>query len=110
MSKLAGRHVAMFRCMYDPSIGPKPRNAFMPKDFGGSAIVSDYESGLIVTTQDGSEHFVPFTNIQTTRLEPLTVQQRIQLETLPPVRIEPLDHHPEPPEQIKRRPGRPVGS
>lgn len=71
-NRLAGRKVSMFRCQIDPMIGPKPRNAFLIDERSGmSARFNDEVTGVIVTLENGQEHFVFGANIQSVRLEPL---------------------------------------
>lgn len=86
--KIAGVTVEMFRCAYDPMIGPKPRQAFVPSDLGWRAYVNDNETGVVIITDKGQRHFVPFTNIQSSRLAPETVEDELQ------------------PIETKRKPGR----
>lgn len=80
---VSGREVEMFRCHIDPMIGPKPRQAFMPKDINARAYIDDKVTGIIMKLHDGTEHFIFGSNVQSTRLKKL-----------------------EPVEEIKRRPGK----
>ena len=71
--KVAKSPVIMFRTQVDPMIGPKPRNAFMPKDLGWNAYINEEATGVVVEVpnKDGSEitrHFVFGANIQSIRL------------------------------------------
>lgn len=73
--KLAGRKVEMFRCHIDPMIGPTPRNAFVPASLGMEAFVNEECSGIIVRLiESGQEYYVPYSNIQSSRLAPETVE------------------------------------
>jgi hypothetical protein len=86
---LTGRKVNTFRCQVDPMVGPKPRNAFVPSTMGMEAELMDhgvYVKVMPYGTFTGSEHLIPFANIQSIRLEP------------------------EAESEMKRKPGRPVGS
>lgn len=67
---MGGREVAMFRCHIDPMIGPKPRNAFTPKDSDMRAWISENETGVFVKMNNGQEHFIFSANIQSVRLMP----------------------------------------
>lgn len=73
-NKTAGRHIQMFRCHYDPMIGPRPLNAFVPKDNGWTAVINDESTGVIVTLPNGQQHFVFGANIQSVRLEPEAIE------------------------------------
>lgn len=87
--KLAGRKVEMFRTHIDPMIGPTPRNAFVPASLGMEAYVNEECSGIIVRLiESGQEYYVPYSNIQSSRLAPMPAQSE---EAIP----------------IKRGPGRP---
>ncbi len=78
MSKrLAGRHVRMFRCHQAPLIGPKVMNAHNVAHCGWKCEVNEEATGVIVTTQDGQEHFVGFTNIESMELLPLPPEASI---------------------------------
>lgn len=94
---LVGRKINTFRCQIDPMVGPKPRNAFVPSTMGMEARLTDkgvYVKVLAHGTFQGSEHLIPFANIQSIRLE-----------------LEPIaEEHQSPQEEVKRKPGRPVGS
>lgn len=61
---IAGRKVRLFRCQIPPLITSKILNAHIPKDHGWEAEVDSTSTGIWVKTQEGKEHFVPFTNIQ----------------------------------------------
>jgi hypothetical protein len=65
--RIAGRRVEMFRCHIDPQIPPKPRNAFMPNDYGWEAYITEQETGVYVKTDKGIEHYIGMTNIQSIR-------------------------------------------
>ncbi len=75
--KVAQRQVAMFRCQIDPMIGPKPLNAFVPKDMRMKAEINDEATGVIVTMEDGRQHFVFGANIQSVRLEPEVIEASV---------------------------------
>lgn len=107
--ELSKRIVNTFRAQVDPMIGPKPRNAFVPAQMGMEAHLIDcgvYVKVLPSGTFQGSEHIVPFANIQSIRLEP----EPINIHT--GSSVETLDHsHDDLALTIsKRKPGRPVGS
>jgi len=68
-TKAAGRQVRMFRCHIDPMIGPKSRNAFVPKDMGAEAYINDEATGVIIRLANGREHFVFSANVQSIELE-----------------------------------------
>lgn len=92
-ANLVGRKINTFRCMIDPMVGPKPRNAFVPETMGMEAYLTDkgvYVKVLPYGTFQGSEHLIPFANIQSIRLE--------------------LDNSSQEETELKRKPGRPVGS
>lgn len=67
---IAGREVEMFRCHIDPMIGPKPRNAFMPKDINARAFVISEPDGIYIILHNGVEHIVFGSNVQSLRLAP----------------------------------------
>lgn len=69
--KLAGHPVQMFRTQIDPMIGPRPMNAFVPKDMKMKAHFNEEVTGIIVELENGIKHFVFGANIQSVRLEPL---------------------------------------
>lgn len=76
-------------------VGPKPRQAFVPKDCGMDAHI--IEGGLLVkvlpyNTFVGSEHIIPFTNILSMKIE-----NEPDIESNEVI-------------EMKRKPGRPVGS
>lgn len=75
--KIAGRIVSMFRTMYDPMIGPKPLNAFVPDSMGAKAVISEEGTAVIMTLSNGNQHVVPFTNVQSIRLAPEELQKPI---------------------------------
>lgn len=90
---ITNRKIYMFRCHIDPMIGPKPRLAFLTKDLQAQVeIASDSQGpmGVYVKLADGIEHLVPFSNIQSIRLDPLEAN------------VTNLEE--------RRKPGRPVGS
>lgn len=62
-----GQRVLMFRCVVDPMIGPKPRNAFVPSEMSAEAWTTNM--GVIIKLHDGNEHLVPYTNISSIRLD-----------------------------------------
>jgi hypothetical protein len=66
-------------------IGPKPLNAFVPKDMGWSAVINTEATGVLISLPTGQEHFVFGANIQSVRLEtqPLPVTQ-YQGNIIPP--------------------------
>lgn len=69
--KLSGRKVEMFRCHIDPMIGPTPRNAFVPSSLGMEAYVNEECTGIMVRlVETGQEYYVPYSNIQSSRLAP----------------------------------------
>lgn len=70
MKSIAGRRVRMFRCHVPPLIGGKTQQAHMVEDLHWTAEVNKEATGIIVTTQYGSEHFCAFTNIQNTEFFP----------------------------------------
>lgn len=82
---LKGRKIAMFRAHYDPSIGPKPQNAFMMSE-PNSPIeeCTMQEHGLYIKCKPvkdskdglGAEHFLPFSIIQTIRFFPEEVKTK----------------------------------
>lgn len=67
--KLSGRKIDFFRCHIDPSIGPKPRNAFKVDEMKMEAEITPI--GVYTKLPDGTESIVPFPNIQSIRLKPL---------------------------------------
>lgn len=94
---LTGRTVAMFRTQTDPMVGPKPRNAFVPKDMAMEATLLDcgvYVKVLPYGKFEGSEHIIPFANVQSIRLEPKDENDSQEEQVV----------------ELKRKPGRPVGS
>ncbi|HRH25108.1 MAG TPA: hypothetical protein PLQ20_02095 [Candidatus Paceibacterota bacterium] len=63
-----GPKVHMFRTMYDPMIGPIPKQAFVPSTSNMEAWLTHY--GVYVKVlHTNFEHLVPFANIQSIRLE-----------------------------------------
>ncbi len=93
-TSLIGRKIRMFRCVVEPSIGPKPRLAYVPEQMGMEAIKTEegiYIKVLANGTFQGSEHLVPMTNITTITFEPEPIESVEAIE-------------------LKRKPGRPVGS
>lgn len=67
--KLTGRKVKFFRCHIDPSIGPKPRNAFDPVEMKMQACELT-PVGIYTKLADGNESIVPYPNVQMIRLLP----------------------------------------
>lgn len=69
---MTNRRVAMFRAHVDPSIPPKPRNAFMmgdgPNQLPGEAFLTEF--GVLVKTKlhGAGEYLIPYSNIQCTQL------------------------------------------
>lgn len=69
-----GREILMFRTHFNPMIGPRPQQAFVPRDQGMKAELM--EQGVYVKVlRDNSEHFVPFSNIESIRFAPFEVKQ-----------------------------------
>lgn len=103
---LVGRKINCFRTQVDPMIGPKPRNAYVPSQMAMEAELLDvgvYVRVLPHGTFMGSEHIIPFANVQSIRLEPPE----------PVIEIDSHDHGREGDLELtvaKRKPGRPVGS
>lgn len=64
--KVSGKAVAMFRTVKDPMIGPKPRQAFVPPDYGWECYMTEGE-GLYIKTDKGDEHFIGAGNIESVR-------------------------------------------
>lgn len=65
---LNGRQVSMFRCYRPPNIGPKSDLAHMTKD--KHLYVEMQPHGIYVREiLNGSEHFIPYANIECIRLE-----------------------------------------
>lgn len=63
------REILIFRCHEPPLIGVKPQKAYAQRDNPGMyAEMTDI--GVYVKWRDGSEHVVPFTNIEYLRLAP----------------------------------------
>lgn len=61
--------VMMFRCVQDPMIGPKPRNAFMIPDLPGWEAWFHIQSGAVhVKTDKGRRHLVPTGNLASIEL------------------------------------------
>lgn len=67
LTNTLGQRVLMFRCVVDPMVGPKPRNAFVPSDMAAEAWTTNM--GVIIKLHDGNEHLVPYTNIVSIRLD-----------------------------------------
>lgn len=91
---VSNRRVKMFRCHIDPMVGPKPKLAFVPEDMRAIAeIANDSQGpmGIYIKLADGLEHIIPFSNIQSIRLEPMAIPEVASLEE-------------------RRKPGRPVGT
>ncbi len=82
-----GRKVNTFRCQVDPMVGPKPRNAFVPSTMSMEAEMTEhgiYVKVLPYGTFGGSEHMVPYANIQSIRLEPeLETAEVIEMKRKP---------------------------
>lgn len=79
-NKTAGRKVMMFRCQIDPMIGPKPKNAFLIDERSGmKARINEEATGVIVTLENGQEHFVFGANIQSVRLAPQELEEPTQI-------------------------------
>ncbi len=87
LDKFVGRKIAMFRCHFNPMIGPKPQQAFVPPDMRAEAELTT--QGVYIKLHDGIEHFVPFSNIESIRFLPEELKS--QQEPIP----------------LKRGPGRP---
>ncbi len=61
--------VLMFRCVQDPMVGPKPRNAFMLPDLPGwEAWYHLQTSSVHVTTDKGRRHVIPTGNLSSVEL------------------------------------------
>lgn len=61
--------VKMFRCVADPMIGPKPRQAFMIPDNPGWEAWFNAENGYVyVKTETGRRHVVPTGNLASIEL------------------------------------------
>ncbi len=73
--KLSGRKIKFFRCHIDPSIGPKPRNAFDPKQML-MKVCEITPIGVYCQTVDGKEHIVPYPNIQKIELIEEVVEEK----------------------------------
>jgi len=79
---LEWERIKMFRCVSDPMIGPKPRNAFMMPDLGGWEAWFHVPSGSIyVVTDKGRRHLVGTGNWSSIELyndepEPVLTLQR----------------------------------
>lgn len=82
--KLAGRKIKFFRCHIDPSIGPKPKNAFDPKEMLMKACEIT-PIGIYCQTVDGREHIVPWPNIQ--KIELIQEEVAAQTSVLPKEKI-----------------------
>ena len=76
--ELKNRKVTQFRCHLDPAIPPKPRNSFDKRELPlwemellpiGVYVKARYQAPG--TKEVISEHIVPFSNIQSIKLEPL---------------------------------------
>lgn len=71
--KLSGRKVDFFRCHIDPSIGPKPKNAFKCSDMKMTAELTPI--GIYVNYPENNENgyaesIVPYPNVQSIKLLP----------------------------------------
>lgn len=61
--------VMMFRCVADPMIGPKPRQAYMLPDLPGWEAWFNTESGYVyVKTQTGDRNVIPTGNLSSVKL------------------------------------------
>ena len=61
--------VRMFRCVQDPMIGPKPRNAFMLPDLPDWAAWYNAQTGSVyVKTDKGRRHVIPTGNLSSIEL------------------------------------------
>ena len=69
LDKFVGREIFMFRCHFNPMIGPRPQQAFVPKDQGMYAELTS-QGVYVKVLKDGCEHFVPFSNIESLRFAP----------------------------------------
>jgi hypothetical protein len=94
---ISNRKLMLFRCHIDPQIGPNPKLAFQLSDPLNQAIGLEAELttiGIYAKWYDRRnkdqvhEHIIPFTNIQSIKLEPETAEVI----------------------ELKRKPGRPVGT
>lgn len=70
LDKFIGRKIQMFRCHFNPMIGPKPMQAFVPPDLGADAELTS--QGVYIKLANGMEHFVPFSNIESIKFIPLS--------------------------------------
>lgn len=71
--KLTGREIDYFRCHIDPSIGPKPRNAFKVDEMKMVALMTPV--GIYTRLPSGEESVVPYPNIQSIRLKPEVAEE-----------------------------------
>ena len=85
--KIANRKVQMFRCDRDPMLTQRARKAHMVEEMGAEAWVNEGETGLFVKTNDGNEHFVPFSNVESLRFAPLPLD--VAEETKPRITKQP---------------------
>lgn len=78
-SKVSERKIKMFRCYYDPSVGPKSRLAFSRAELSTWSFefhpIGIYVKVPYVNPSDRSkdyvtEHLIPFNNIQNITLMP----------------------------------------
>ena len=61
--------VMMFRCVQDPMVGPKPKNAFMLPDLPGWEAWFNTENGYVyVKTDKGRRHVIPTGNLSSIEL------------------------------------------
>lgn len=74
--KLSGRKIKFFRCHIDPTIGPKPRNAFDPKQML-MKVCEITPIGVYCKTVDDKEHIVPWPNIQKVELLEEIVEEKV---------------------------------
>ena len=86
--QVSNRRIQMFRCYRPPLIGPKVDLAYVPKDKNLQAEICEF-GVWVKELANGTEHMVPYANIESIRLEP-EVASITELES-------------------KRGPGRPKG-
>lgn len=99
----------MFRCHTNPMLTSKPMQAYVPSNMGMIAEMDQhgvYVKVLSNGQRGESEHFVPFSNIESIRLEPVA----IELVTNDPDLVGAFTPEANMDVTIKRKPGRPVGS
>lgn len=91
---LKGRKISMFRCHLDPSIGPKPKNAFTKKDMP-NAYFELTPIGVYVkiiyqvpgNALQESEHLVPYANVQSIKLEPVEPMNEKELAAVAKLKV-----------------------